>query len=86
MSDFTEFARDLLTRLNVPQKCVHCGNDNLEELAITGFGRIICRQDVENIRQACTSKRDGWRVLAPDGRVVNSGPGITLRPTSILAE
>lgn len=78
MSDFTEFCRDLLSRFNVPAKCTDCGNTNLDELAITGRGRVICRQDIENIRQAC-KKQPGWQVLDAKGNVVNYGPGITLK-------
>jgi hypothetical protein len=78
VSDFTEFARDLLRRCSIRAACADCGNTNLDELAITGRGKLICRQDIGNIREACTVKRDGWQVLDARGRVVDRGPGVTL--------
>lgn len=81
MSDFTAFARDLLARCHIPAKCTECGNPHIDELAITGRGKLICRQDIDVIRTAC-KERVGWRVLDASGKVVASGPGITLRPTS----
>lgn len=84
MSNFTEFAHDLLARCKIPQQCSDCGNPHLEELALTGRGKLICRQDVPNIREACVS-RIGWRVLDAKGNPIDSGPGITFKPTADMA-
>ena len=80
MSDFTEFCRDLFARLRVPAKCVDCGNTNLEELSISTRGKVVCRQDEENIRLAC-KKQPGWLILDAKGNVIDRGPGITLKVT-----
>lgn len=84
--EFTEFALKLLNTLNVPAKCAHCGNDNLDELAITGRGKVICRLDIAAVSEACSNHDVGWRVVDPNGKVVSSGSGITFKPTSILTE
>ena len=67
MSSFTEFALEFLDRMKIPPKCSICGNPHISELALTGKGKLICRQDIDNIREACGNRRDGWRVLGPDG-------------------
>jgi hypothetical protein len=75
---FTAFMAERLARLGIPAKCSVCGNTSLDELAMSLTGQLHCRQDEENIRANCR-KRIGWRVLDAGGRVINTGPGITLR-------
>jgi len=81
MSDFTHWMAERLARLGIPARCYVCGNTSLDELAMSFRGQLHCRQDEENIRLACR-KRIGWRVLDAQGRVIDTGNGITLRATA----
>lgn len=79
MSHFTEAALRFLRSVNSPAQCSHCGNPNLDELAITGLGRVVCRMDIPEISNACSNSQTGWRVLGPTGEIVSSGTGITMK-------
>lgn len=81
--NFRDRMGEMLERLGIRPVCAMCGNDHISELAVGLTGTVSCRQDIEAIRSAC-AKRIGWRVIAPNNKVIDQGPGITLRATAGL--